>query len=380
MKTSIFIYSPELLNYRFPDGHPFTQKRLDLTLTLIRSLDLIDDEQIVPPRQATDEEISLIHSQQFITAVKEASQATDHFDGLPFGLGTEDVPIFKNMHETSALIVGGSLVAADYVMNNPGTHAVNLSGGLHHALQGQASGFCVYNDCSIMIAYLRKKYNVRILYVDTDAHHGDGVQWSFYHDPNVMTLSFHETGKYLFPGTGHVTERGDGEGFGYSLNVPLDPYTEDDSFLEAYQTVFEQAIQSFKPDLLVTQNGVDAHRYDPLTHLSTSMRVYREIPKLAHRLAHQYCEGRWIALGGGGYDIWRVVPRAWTYLWAEMNDRPIEDADIPKTWIELWQNESQYPLPTNFFDPHFAPIPRRAEIEKKNRLTVERVLAYLSGR
>ncbi len=249
--------------------------------------------------------------------------------------------------------------------------------GVHHAFRAKASGFCVYNDCSIVIAYLKQKYHARVLYVDTDAHHGDGVQWAFYDDPNVMTLSIHETGKYLFPGTGNVTEHGEGSGYGYSLNVPLDPYTEDNSFIEAFTTVLERAIQSFKPDVIVTQNGADAHRFDPLTHLSTSTLIYREIPKLVHQLAHQYCEGRWIALGGGGYDIYRVVPRAWTYLWAEMNDQPIIDQPLPQVWLDRWQGDSEFPLPTHLLDKPFTAIPRRNEIEEKNRLIVERLLSSM---
>lgn len=377
MNKPIFIYSPDLLQYKFTEGHPFTQKRLQLTLSLIEAMHLIEPEQIVIPRLATDEEIALIHDSHFITAVKQAGKMESGFNGLSFGLGTDDVPVFANMHEASAIIVGASLVLADYVMNTAEGHGVNLSGGLHHAFRGKASGFCVYNDCSIVIAYLKQKYQARVLYIDTDAHHGDGVQWSFYHDPDVMTLSFHETGKYLFPGTGNVTERGDGEGYGMSINVPLDPYTEDDSFLYAYETVLTRAIQQFKPDVIVTQNGVDAHRYDPLTHLAASTRIYREIPKLAHQLAHQYCDGRWIALGGGGYDIYRVVPRAWTYLWAEMQNQQISDCELPQKWIQQWQHESEHPLPAHMLDKPFPAIPRRNEIEEKNRVIVERILSYM---
>ncbi|MBE3554093.1 acetoin utilization protein AcuC [Thermicanus aegyptius] len=376
-KDSLFIYSPALLNYHFHDEHPFNQKRLELTLSLIRELGLIDESQIQPPRMATDEELTLIHEPYYIEAVKKAGEMSGSFLGLPYGLGTEDVPIFPGMHEASALSVGGALVAADYVMEKPGRHALHLGGGLHHAFRGRASGFCVYNDCSVAIAYVRKKYRARVLYVDTDAHHGDGVQWAFYQDSDVMTLSFHETGKYLFPGTGNIYERGEGDGYGLSLNVPLEPFTEDDSYLEAYERVIEKAIRFFKPDLLFTQNGADAHRYDPLTHLSVSTRIYREIPKIAHRLAHEYTNGRWIAVGGGGYDIWRVVPRAWTYLWAEMNHHPLLDEKLPEAWIHRWQKEAPVPLPNRMLDPSFPPIPRRKEIMEKNRLTVERVLSYL---
>lgn len=194
----IFVYSPDLLQYKFTDGHPFTQKRLQLTLSLMEALAIVEPNQIVAPRMATDEEIALVHDPKFIDAVRKAGNVEQGYYDLKYGLGTEDVPVFANMHEATAYVVGGSLDVADYVMSNRGAHGVNLSGGLHHAFRAKASGFCVYNDCSIVIAYLKQKYHARVLYVDTDAHHGDGVQWAFYNDPDVMTLSIHETGKYLF--------------------------------------------------------------------------------------------------------------------------------------------------------------------------------------
>lgn len=376
-KEARFIFSPDLLHYHFHDEHPFNQRRLTLTLSLLRALHRIEEEQVIPPRMATDEELMLVHEPYYIEAVKKAGAQGESFPGLPFGLGTEDVPIFPGMHEASAFAVGGALTAVDHVMEGRERHALHLGGGLHHAFRGRASGFCVYNDSAVAIAYAKQKYKIRILYVDTDAHHGDGVQWAFYHDPDVLTLSFHETGKYLFPGTGNVYERGEGDGYGYSLNVPLEPFTEDESFLEAYTTVLEKAIRTFKPDLLFTLNGADAHRYDPLTHLSVSTLIYREIPRLAHRLAHEYTEGRWVAVGGGGYDHWRVVPRAWSYLWAEMNHSPLMDEPIPEEWRMMWQTLSPVDLPEKMLDLPFPPIPRRKEIVEKNRLIVKRVLSYL---
>lgn len=228
------------------------------------------------------------------------------------------------------------------------------------------------------IAFLRKYWDARVLYIDTDAHHGDGVQWAFYDDPNVLTVSLHETGKYLFPGTGSLTERGDGSGYGYSVNIPLDAFTEDDSFLDTYDALLPTVARGFKPDVIVTQNGCDAHAYDPLTHMSCSMHIYQQIPRLAHALAHELCGGRWIATGGGGYDIWRVVPRAWTLLWSEMTEQQLYDQPLPSAWRELWSGKSPVPLPTRLFDrPNDLPvIPRRPEITEKNRLTLERALQH----
>lgn len=377
-RQSRLIYSPVYTNYYFHDDHPFNQRRLLLTHDLMQAYQLLRDEDILAPRQATDEELELVHDPRYIQFVREQGESDEVLPiAAGYGLGTEDVPCFRHMHEASSLIVGGTLQAVDVVMNGQAEHAFNPAGGLHHAFRGRASGFCIYNDCSVAIAYLRKHWNARVLYIDTDAHHGDGVQWAFYDDPNVLTVSLHETGKYLFPGTGNTTERGDGHGYGFSVNIPLDAYTEDDSFLEVYQKLIPKLVRGFQPDVILTQNGCDAHAYDPLTHLSCSMKVYQQIPRLAHEMAHTYCSGRWIAVGGGGYDIWRVVPRAWTLLWSEMSDQPLsDDCEIPKAWQEQWQPHSELILPSRLFDEPFPAIPRRAEITEKNRVTLERAILH----
>lgn len=379
-KQSAFIYSNEYLHYYFHDDHPFNQKRLSMTVDLLESLHLLKEENIVPPRLATDEELSLVHDPQYIEVVKQAGHTSGEFPlAASYGLGTEDNPTFPNMHEATSLIVGGTLQAVDLVMSGQVRNAVNLAGGLHHGFRGRASGFCIYNDCSVAIAYLRQKYNARVLYIDTDAHHGDGVQWAFYDDPNVLTLSFHETGKYLFPGTGNFTERGDGHGYGYSVNIPLEAFTEDDSFLESYLNVLPTIARGFKPDIILTQNGCDAHAFDPLTHLSLSMKNYQEIPRLAKKMAEELCEGRIVATGGGGYDIWRVVPRAWSLVWSEFSGQPLSrNIEIPTEWLERYQQKSPIPLLPTLFDPDdlFPPIPRREEITIKNKKTVEKALLY----
>lgn len=376
-----FLYSDDYLNYYFHDEHPFNQRRLLLTLDLIRDLDLLADRQVTAPRLATDDELRLAHNRPYIELIKKCS-GDDYTDSdlAACGLDTEDTPVSNGIHDAASLIVGGTLRAVERVASGQCEHAVNLAGGLHHALVGKASGFCIYNDASVAIGWLKRHYpDIRILYIDTDAHHGDGVQWSFYDDPDVCTLSFHETGRYLFPGTGDYTERGDGKGYGFCVNVPLDAFTEDDSYLETFEAILPQVVHGVQPDIIISQHGCDAHRLDPLTHLSASMRIFREIPKLIHRLAHECCEGRWVALGGGGYDIWRVVPRAWTLLWAEMNDIGLDNISLPETWRDKWQTESPVRLPETLFDAvdQWQPIPRRAEITEKNQLTVERVLPHI---
>ncbi|UFJ41555.1 acetoin utilization protein AcuC [Brevibacillus humidisoli] len=378
-RRSRLIYSPDYATYYFHDEHPFNQKRLLLTYDLMKAFGLLAEGDVLPPRPATDEELALIHDRRYIETVRAQGHSTTELPlSASFGLGTEDVPCFPQMHEAASLIVGGTLEAVNLVMNGEADHAFNPAGGLHHAFRGRASGFCVYNDCSVAIAYLRKYYDARVLYVDTDAHHGDGVQWSFYDDPNVLTISLHETGKFLFPGTGNLTERGDGQGYGFSVNIPLDAFTEDESYLEVYHQLVPKVARGFRPDVIVTQNGCDAHAYDPLTHLSCTTRIYQEIPRLAHQLAHELCGGRWIAVGGGGYDIWRVVPRAWTLLWSEMSDQPLGDVPLPEEWIRQWQDRSPLALPAHLLDDHtpFPPIPRRREITEKNRMTLERALSF----
>jgi len=283
------------------------------------------------------------------------------------------------MHDAASWLVGGTLTAVDAVMENTYKHALHLGGGLHHGFKRKASGFCIYNDAAVSIKYIQEKYQAKVLYVDTDAHHGDGVQWAFYDDPNVCTFSIHETGRYLFPGTGHIHERGIKDGHGYAFNIPIDAFTEDDSFIHVYEESFRRIAAFFKPDVIMTQNGADAHAYDPLTHLSLSMRSYERIPELAHELAHEYCNGKWIALGGGGYDMWRVAPRAWAQVWNVMKREQVMSGKISEAWLQKWQKESPVVLPTGWRDDKsdLPKIPRRKENQEKNAQLLSGVLKHI---
>lgn len=387
---ALFVYDPNELNYRFNDDHPFNQKRLRLTVDLLDKLGALSPDSLILPRLAAEDELLRIHSKTYIDAVKALSCAAPDpaMEQLAekYGLNTEDTPYFAHMHEITSQVVGGSLKAAELVMEGQAVRALHLGGGLHHALQSKGAGFCVYNDASVAIASIRERYGARVLYIDTDVHHGDGVQWSFYPDPEVCTFSIHETGKYLFPGTGFVNERGDGEGFGTCFNMPVEPYTEDESWLECFGELLEKVIRAYKPDVVVSQHGCDAHAYDPLAHVHCSMKVYLRMPAIIRILADRYCDGRWIALGGGGYDIWRVVPRAWSLLWLVMSDHPLAarleqepELELPHDWLETWQPQSPIELPATWLDPTdlWAPMPRRAEIAAKNRQTKEIAMLYL---
>ncbi|MEC5421903.1 acetoin utilization protein AcuC [Virgibacillus sp. C22-A2] len=374
-----FVFSNAFLDYRFNPDHPFNQKRVVLAKELLEHTNSLSAQDIIKPRLATEEELSLFHDKAYIEAVKKASRdELTESEGIEYGLGTEDTPIFNNMHEASSYLVGGTLTAVDAVLNGDVDHALNLGGGLHHGFKRKAAGFCIYNDGAVAIKYIREKFNLKVLYVDTDAHHGDGVQWAFYDDPNVCTFSIHETGRYLFPGTGHVNERGIKEGHGYSFNLPIDAFTQDESFLQVYESAFREIAAFFKPDVIVTQNGADAHCFDPLTHLCASMEIYERIPLLAHELAHKYCNGKWIALGGGGYDIWRVVPRAWAQVWNVMKTGKPSEGKIPLAWLTKWQAESPIALPENWHDTEdvIPDIPRKAEISEKNEKLLVNILKY----
>ncbi|TFB25066.1 acetoin utilization protein AcuC [Filobacillus milosensis] len=379
---SAFVYSEKFQDYKFREDHPFNQKRVELTYDLLLKSGALSEEQIIKPRMATESEIKAVHHSQYVEVVKRASelQLSDS-ETEEYGIGTEDTPIFHNMHEAASTLVGGTLTAVESVINGEVDHAVNLGGGLHHGFARKASGFCIYNDAAIAINYIREHTNYKVLYVDTDAHHGDGVQWIFYDDPNVCTLSIHETGRYLFPGTGNVNERGRSEGYGFSFNVPLDAFTEDESFLEVYKSALKEVCEYFQPDIIVTQNGADAHVYDPLTHLCSTMKIYEEIPKLANEMAHIYCEDRWIALGGGGYDIWRVVPRAWAQIWNIASDQKLKSGPLPQEWINNWKDQSPVELPTHWHDEPgiYKDIPRKNEITEKNKLTLNKALQFITN-
>jgi acetoin utilization protein AcuC len=387
---ALFIYNENEIDYRFNDDHPFNQKRLMLTVDLLRNLDALPEQSVLSPAAAEDEQLLAIHSADYVEAVKSLSEDAPRAEAVNsagrYGLDTEDTPFFRGMHQITSNVVGGSLLAIDAVMKGHIPHALHLGGGLHHALQNKGAGFCVYNDASVAIEHAKSHYGARVLYIDTDVHHGDGVQWSFYTDPDVCTVSIHETGKYLFPGTGAVNERGDGIAFGTCINIPVEPYTEDASWLECLEDVLARATAHFKPDLIVSQHGCDAHAYDPLSHIHCSMDIYKAMPQLIHRLAHQYCGGRWVALGGGGYDIWRVVPRAWSLLWLEMSDHPLVDRlehdpalELPSAWLSQWQGQCPVELPTTWLDgaDSWPAMPRREEITLKNRQVKELAMLYL---
>ncbi|EFM12911.1 Histone deacetylase [Paenibacillus curdlanolyticus YK9] len=386
--NAVFIHHPDSERYRFNEHHPFDPTRLITTTDLLIRSDALQGTDIIVPTPADDELILSIHRPDYVQAVKELSEATPSEASVAaaakYGFTTDDTPYFEGMHQASAAIVGGSVHAAETVMSGLATRAFHMAGGLHHAFPDRGTGFCIYNDAAIAIEHIRSKYGSRILYIDTDVHHGDGVQWTFYSNEHVFTYSIHETGKFLFPGTGFVHERGVDAGIGACMNVPLEPYTEDESWLECFQATVEEAARMFQPDLIVSQHGCDAHAYDPLSHMHCSMRIYHEMPAIIKSLADRYTGGKWVALGGGGYDIWKVVPRAWSLVWMTMIGHPLThhesgpSSPIAEDWKEAWAERAGGidQLPAHWHDDmvKWEPMPRRSQIEESNRLTQARVL------
>ncbi|GAB3816603.1 acetoin utilization protein AcuC [Kribbella italica] len=331
---AMLVFDEELTAYDFGHGHPMSPVRVDLTVKLARALGVLDQLKVVSAPTASDELLQTVHTAEYIAAVKRAGQDPDVPD-LRHGLGTDDTYCFPGMHDASAHVVGASVEAARAVWEGEVLHAANIAGGLHHAMRAQASGFCVYNDPAVAIQWLLDHGAERVAYVDVDVHHGDGVQAVFYDDPRVLTVSLHESPTTLFPGTGTAGETGGPGAEGSAVNIPLPPGTGDTGWLRAFHAIVPDVVKAFRPDVLVTQHGCDSHVEDPLAHLTKTVDGQRAAYAALHDLAHEVCEGKWIATGGGGYAIIEVVPRAWTHLLAIVAGRPIEPTTaVPESWRE----------------------------------------------
>ena len=320
MKTAL-VYSDAWRGFDYGPEHPLRMERLGLTWQLMEAYGLsrLPGSRVVAPESATIEAIARFHSREYIEILRGVSAGDWVPHAARYGLGPGDNPIFPGLWEAAELVAGGSLLAASLVADGAAQRVFHFGGGLHHAMPDRASGFCYVNDAVLAIMRLRER-GWRVAYVDIDAHHGDGVQFAFYRDPNVLTVSTHERGDRLFPGTGFVAEMGEGDGFGYSVNLPLQPFTDDDVYQPAFEAVVPPVVSAFKPDVLVLQLGIDSHRTDPLTHLSLTVQGFTAVVRRLLELAP-----RVVALGGGGYDLPNVA-RAWTAAWADMNGVALPDA------------------------------------------------------
>jgi acetoin utilization protein AcuC len=338
--------------YDFGAGHPMAPIRLELTARLIRDLGLLSAPgvRVVSAEPAPDEVLETVHHPAYVAAVRQASKDPASAEAS-YGLGTADTPAFAGMHEASARIAAASREAALAVWSGEAAHAVNFCGGLHHAMPALASGFCVYNDIGVAIAALLDAGAERVAYVDVDVHHGDGVQQMFWDDPRVLTISLHESGRVLFPGTGFAPDIGGPGAEGFAANVALPAGTADAGWLRAFDATVPALLRAFRPQLLVTQHGCDSHTLDPLAHMALSLDAQRASYVALHDLAHELCQGRWLATGGGGYEVVDVVPRAWAHLVAIAAHRPIDPATaVPEEWRDYVRSRCARVAPARMTD------------------------------
>lgn len=373
-------WDPALAAYDFGPQHPLKPLRVKLMVDLARAYGLLDRPNVaeVNPRSATREELELVHTPRYIEAVEMISAtATEPYRHYGWGIGIGDNPAFRGMHEASAHVAGASLVAAQAVAEGAADHAFNPAGGLHHAMPDRASGFCIYDDPAIAIRWLADR-GERVAYIDVDVHHGDGPQFIFYDEPNVMTISLHESGEYLFPGTGFPDETGAGAAEGTKVNVALPPLTDDEGYRAAFERVVPPLVESFKPTILVTQLGCDTHATDPLAHLALVTGTYAWLARTLHGLAHTVTGGRWLAVGGGGYQIYTVVPRAWTIYLAEIVGVTLDD-ELPAEWLEIARDAGAPPeLPLTLADPPVrAPEGRIEQARDEAKVAAERTVSAI---
>jgi acetoin utilization protein AcuC len=326
------MWDEQVTQYDFGPGHPMDPVRLQLTRSLVRAFGLDGALKVVAAPAAGDSTLTLVHRQDYVAKVRAASADPRSAD-LTYGLGSEDNPAFAAMHAASALIAGQSVGAAEAVWRGDVAHAVNFAGGLHHAMPAAASGFCVYNDAALAVARLLELGAERVAYVDVDVHHGDGVQAAFWDDPRVLTVSLHENPLTLFPQTGWPEETGGPAAEGSAVNVALPAGTGDAGWLRAFHAVVPELLAAFRPQAVVSQHGADTHTEDPLAHLAVSLDAQRAVAQAVHSLAHEHAQGRWVALGGGGYAVSDVVPRTWTHVVAIAAGVPIDPAThVPEEW------------------------------------------------
>jgi acetoin utilization protein AcuC len=389
------VYSPRLAEYRLSESHPLRPERFVLAIELMRAWGLICDRAepgasagaagtataaaqgadlagpspaaapacalLVPPRPITDDDLLRVHDDAYLSAVRAAGANPAMWRGA-FGIGPGDTPAFPHMHEISAEIAAATSTALEDVAAGTCQRAFSPAGGLHHAHRAYAAGFCVYNDAAVAIARATALHHgLRVAYVDVDVHHGDGVQEAFYDRADVLTISVHESGRYLFPGTGRPVETGSGVGTGFAINLALSPGAADDSFALAFGSVIAPAVRAFAPDVIVAQLGADTHRADPLSHLATTVEgEYRMASRLVG-LAGEVCGGRIVACGGGGYDTFSSVPRAWACAAAALLEVPAP-VELPDEWRQLAAEDAQHAgveahIPEQTFDE--APAPER---------------------
>ena len=364
----LLVFGPRSTTYDLGPAHPLTPRRFAPGIGLLEAIGAVPG---LAPEPASDEILEWIHDAGYVEVVRAFSR--DPESRSRAGIGPGDTPAFAGMHEAAAAVAGGSLVAMEAILRGEVEHAFHPGGGLHHAMPDRAGGFCVYNDPALAVARARRD-GLRVLYIDLDVHHGDGVQRIHWNDPGVMTVSIHETGLALFPGTGFVDEIGGPAARGTKINVPLDPGTGEIGWLAAVRLVLPALAASFRPDVVVSQHGADSHAFDPLAHLRVTTTAMGEAARLVDEIAHRWAGGRWLATGGGGYDIFRVVPRTWSLTWLAGAHREIP-AVIPGNWRTRFAAEAEraagVELPASFDDSPNAGLPYGSREEAADRRALE---------
>jgi acetoin utilization protein AcuC len=369
------VWDDALASYNFGDGHPLAPIRVELTVDLIRETGLVARPNVieVAPPTLDEDELLRVHRRDFVQAVQRLSKDPGIRADWVHGLGPGDNPVFGGMHEASLGVCAASAEAARLVWTGQAIHAFNPAGGLHHAMPDRAAGFCIYNDPAVAIDWLLEHGAERVCYVDVDVHHGDGVEVMFADDPRVLTVSLHESGKFLFPGTGASEDIGGSGAPGSAANIPFHPGTDGATWLGAFDAVVDPLIRAFAPDVLVTQLGCDTHTTDPLAHLALTVDEFEQIVARLHALAHDVCEGKWVATGGGGYQLVTVVPRSWTLAFAEMVGASLP-VDIPMPWQERAGKRTGATPPTAFVDP---PVQVSEQIAGRARQAAEEAVAHV---
>lgn len=367
----LLVFGPRSLRYDFGPQHPLTPLRFGPGIDLLRA---VGAEPGLAPTPASDEALIGVHLPGYVEQVRAFSGDPSLVGAM--GVGLADNPAFTGMHEASASVAGGSLAAMDAILGGHVEHAFHPGGGLHHAMASRASGFCVYNDVALAVIRARAA-GLRVLYVDLDVHHGDGVQVAFLRDPGALTLSIHESGRDLFPGTGFIHELGEGVAAGTSVNLPLEPYTGAAAWLSAVRALVPTLAAAFGPDVVVSQHGADSHAWDPLAHLRVTTTAMADAARIVDAVAHRWAGGRWLATGGGGYDAYRVVPRTWALTWLAGAHREPE-VETPAGWRERWEADAGAfgtpGMPRTFLDEPNAGLP----VGAAQQAAEERSLAALA--
>ncbi len=369
------IYSPKYSLYNLGEGHPFSPIRSEMVIDLLTQLGVMKTP--IEPEPIAPEELYSIHDKEYIDAVERVSKGETVENIEKYGLDTQDNPIVKDMALGARYICGGTKLGAKLLIKGEAQKVLQLGGGLHHAHYNSAAGFCLYNDLALSIKEMTNN-GWHVAYLDLDVHHGDGVQEIFYSDENVMTISLHETGEFLFPGTGWVHELGKGMGKSLKLNLPLQPFTEGESYMSVIEKAVVPALSWFRPDALVVQAGADPHYSDPLADLMLTTQDFETIYRRVLEIADKYTKGNILITFGGGYSV-TATTRIWALIYYIVNGLELPEK-LPEAWRTRWAKHVKGKMPEFLHDPPkpFDAIPRKPEIESQNKEVVRRLLDAVS--